>query len=314
MKAIRGKRLFCRGILLAVIVSALRIRPPRYTRRKAGLRRCEGRIARRSPFRLHRGVPDEMDAGRSIKSAPVKALGGDHLGWRRSGTAQALQLECLARKDRAPGERQRSRGACRCGLAALAALRPAQGSQGRRCEDREGDRRRPRRAIYSRAHCRGFPPGVGSGVYHLYFGASEPPFPPPSDEWANIAGAAVSPVKAVSERIEARTALDSFWPMEVPALAAETAALLDRFPGGAIPGVSRGPREAGFDAVRYPPRSGRSAIPPPLLFFAPIKASTGCFRSASGPPARDLATWRSYAAVSGPFPGMPPFPLNGSSA
>jgi hypothetical protein len=75
-----------------------------------------------------------------------------------------------------------------------------------------------------------FRPASGPGVYHLYYGASEPPIFHPSEEWSNIARITVMPSRAIPERIEARCALDSFFPMEAPALQPEVDRLLAAFP------------------------------------------------------------------------------------
>lgn len=78
-----------------------------------------------------------------------------------------------------------------------------------------------------------FRPVSGPGVYYLYYGAEEPPVFAPSDVWSNTVRVTSMSVPAVAERIEARCALDGFWPMEVPALRAETNALLSGFPAAA---------------------------------------------------------------------------------
>ena len=75
-----------------------------------------------------------------------------------------------------------------------------------------------------------FNPVSGSGEYQLYFGAREPSLFDPPATWLEKAEAA-APVAAKAERIEARCALDSFYPMETIPLAAERKAFLARFPG-----------------------------------------------------------------------------------
>lgn len=76
-----------------------------------------------------------------------------------------------------------------------------------------------------------FRPASGPGVYYLYYGASEPAFFKSSEEWSNTDRITVMPIPATVERIEERCALDGFPPMEIPALHAETEALLAQFPG-----------------------------------------------------------------------------------
>jgi hypothetical protein len=75
-----------------------------------------------------------------------------------------------------------------------------------------------------------FLPTSGPGCYELYYGAYEdqPRFTPSAD-WLKLTQS-TKPVLAVAERIEARSPLDNFWPMEVVATASETAALLAKHP------------------------------------------------------------------------------------
>ena len=75
-----------------------------------------------------------------------------------------------------------------------------------------------------------FRPIAGNGRYDLYYGAAEVPYFDPAPEWATLSIAAKDPPRAIPRRIEARCALDSFYPMEVVALAAEKAALLAAYP------------------------------------------------------------------------------------
>jgi len=75
-----------------------------------------------------------------------------------------------------------------------------------------------------------FRPVAGPGVYHLYYGAAEPAFFEPSRSWLLAAETSVAPVAAAAKRIEARCALDSFYPMETIALKSEVDDLLARFP------------------------------------------------------------------------------------
>ena len=89
-----------------------------------------------------------------------------------------------------------------------------------------------------------FEPTAGPGRYFVYYlpfvaaGSANYPkvsYPPPDDAadpgWLDTLAAAGGPVEAVVEEIQAHSALDSFAPMEVIATAAETRALLERFPG-----------------------------------------------------------------------------------
>lgn len=74
-----------------------------------------------------------------------------------------------------------------------------------------------------------FSPASGPGLYYLYYGADEPaPRFTPSKEFQKAAGE--SRAIARVERIEARSPLDNFWPMEVAATKAETDNLLARHP------------------------------------------------------------------------------------
>ncbi|MGC9349528.1 MAG: glycoside hydrolase domain-containing protein, partial [Anaerolineae bacterium] len=75
-----------------------------------------------------------------------------------------------------------------------------------------------------------FRPARGNGTYHLYYGAAEPPLFDPSPSWEALAKAAPEPPHATAVAIEARCALDSFYPMEVVALESEVKALLAAHP------------------------------------------------------------------------------------
>jgi hypothetical protein len=74
-----------------------------------------------------------------------------------------------------------------------------------------------------------FEPEAGAGLYHLYYGAVEQVcFEAPADGPGAVEPA---PGSALAVRIEARCALDDFYPMETIALPGEIAQLLKRHPG-----------------------------------------------------------------------------------
>ena len=89
-----------------------------------------------------------------------------------------------------------------------------------------------------------FEPVAGPGRYYVYYlpfvaaGSANYPkvsYPPPDDAaetaWLEALATGDRTVAAEVEEIQAHSALDSFAPMEVIATAAETRALLERFPG-----------------------------------------------------------------------------------
>lgn len=73
-----------------------------------------------------------------------------------------------------------------------------------------------------------FRPVSGSGIYYLYYGASEDVLFNPSSDWLKKADS-VKPAVAKPEKIEARCDLDSFWPMETVPLKSETGKFLKEF-------------------------------------------------------------------------------------
>lgn len=75
-----------------------------------------------------------------------------------------------------------------------------------------------------------FRPVSGAGLYHLYYGASEPALFSPSEFWIEKVGSSAKHIAAKPLRIEARCELDGFHPMEVVALKTEAQALLGKFP------------------------------------------------------------------------------------
>ena len=74
-----------------------------------------------------------------------------------------------------------------------------------------------------------FRPTDGPGTYHLYYGAFDEVLFEPGVDWLGQADSGQA-VTARPECIEARCALDSFYPMEIVGLDEEVRALLERFP------------------------------------------------------------------------------------
>lgn len=78
-----------------------------------------------------------------------------------------------------------------------------------------------------------FRPVTGPGIYHLYYGATEPPLFEPDPAWRSKAESVTDIPLARAVRIEERCALDGFFPMETIALRAEVERLLKSHPDAA---------------------------------------------------------------------------------